>query len=141
MWGSLGWLRFGLAVIVACSHLRGFYAEYVTTWDPARILGSFNGVAAVLGFLLVSGFSICHSLVQKPEGYVRRRFMRIYPLYLVAIVLSVWVGGYWVPTGGGEDGMGPREFEDSSHFQIAVNALLLQGRWPSRCSTTARCGL
>lgn len=127
MWGSLGWLRFGLAVIVAATHLRSFYAEYVTTWDPARILGSFNGVAAVLGFLLVSGFSICHSLVQRPDGYVRRRFMRIYPLYLAAIVLSVWVGSYSTPTGGGADGMSPREFEDSSVFQVVANALLLQG--------------
>lgn len=126
MWASLGWLRFGLALIVAAYHLRGYYGSIVPRWDPTHIIGSFNGMAAVLGFLLVSGFSISHSLVQKPHGYYRRRFLRIYPMYVLAIALSVWVGAYSVPTASGA-GTDPRFFDASGGFQIVANALLLQG--------------
>lgn len=124
LWGSLGWLRFSLALIVAAAHLRAFYADSLSGLDPARIIGGFNGMAAVLGFLLVSGFSICHSLVQKPHGYVRRRFLRIYPMYLIGIVLTVMVSGYWVP---GNGDSGARYFSESGGLQILANLFLLQG--------------
>jgi peptidoglycan/LPS O-acetylase OafA/YrhL len=58
----------------------------------------FDGKAAVVGFLLVSGYSIAASLDREGDGFYRRRFFRIYPLYLSAVLFAValeaWTGGH-----------------------------------------------
>ena len=125
-WGSLGWLRFILAAIVAASHIRTYYGNTITAWDPTKVLSSFNGVAAVFGFLLVSGYSIHHSLTKRPDGYLRRRFLRIYPMYLIAILLTVAIDGYWVP-GVDVPESTPRFFEESDTKTTISNILMLQG--------------
>jgi peptidoglycan/LPS O-acetylase OafA/YrhL len=43
----------------------------------------------VLGFLVVSGYSIGHSLQRRPKGFFQRRFLRIYPLYVCAILYAL----------------------------------------------------
>src|SRR4051812_3996977 len=68
-WALLAGLRFFLAFIVFAGHLSWFA-------DLGAILtgvSSFGGRPAVLGFLLISGLSIGHSIVSRPEGYFRRR--------------------------------------------------------------------
>lgn len=64
-------------------------------------LGSLGGKAAVVGFLLVSGYSIAASLDRDKSSFYFRRFKRIYPLYFVcvlaAILLGLWLGDYQLP--------------------------------------------
>lgn len=85
-WKILGGLRFFLAFIVVCDHLHSFIAENEEPWNSFYKLGGF---AAVLGFLLVSGYSIAHSITQKPQGFYKRRLLRIYPLYICAVIFSL----------------------------------------------------
>jgi peptidoglycan/LPS O-acetylase OafA/YrhL len=97
-WAVLAGLRFALASIVLISHLHWFAPLPNLLWGVLAL----GGKAAVLGFLLVSGLSIGHSYVHNPNGYLRRRFLRIYPLYFFAVlgtvVLTVLVGSpYYLP--------------------------------------------
>ncbi|VTU28322.1 acyltransferase family protein [Variovorax sp. PBL-E5] len=82
-WSLLAALRFLLASIVAFDHLR----EYVPigAWSLIPKLGAFE---AVLGFLLISGYSIGASFIKVPDGFLIRRVKRIYPVYLASIVLA-----------------------------------------------------
>jgi peptidoglycan/LPS O-acetylase OafA/YrhL len=86
-WDVLSFLRFFLALIVALSHLKDF-APIGPVLDGIVRLGSFE---AILGFLLISGYSIGHSIQKKPEGFFLRRLWRIYPVYLAAVVLTYLV--------------------------------------------------
>jgi peptidoglycan/LPS O-acetylase OafA/YrhL len=92
-WEALALLRFFLALVVLSGHLTWFAPSSL-----ADTLAAFGGKAAVVGFLLVSGYSIAASIEQRPEGFYRRRFLRVYPLYfsaiLFAVVLEVWSGGH-----------------------------------------------
>jgi peptidoglycan/LPS O-acetylase OafA/YrhL len=82
-WSLLALLRFGLAFIVAVGHLGGSVPLGALAWIPR--LGSFE---AILGFLLVSGYSIGASYSKAPEGFYLRRAWRLYPVYLGAMVLT-----------------------------------------------------
>lgn len=84
-WQILGILRFFLAWIVFCNHLRWFI-------PPENFLLKFNefsAFSAVLGFLFISGYSIADSLTKKSEGFYKRRFIRLYPLYFFGVVVSL----------------------------------------------------
>lgn len=83
-WSLLGLLRFLLAFIVACSHVVYFDQSPV-----ALTVASLGSKAAVVGFLLVSGFSIAASFDQRSEGFYFRRFKRIYPIYLVTVLAGI----------------------------------------------------
>ena len=85
-WAILAGLRFVLAAVVLISHLGEFRP---THFDLAPV-AQLGARAAVLGFLLISGFSVGYSYVHNPKGYFSRRFLRIYPLYLFA-VLAAWL--------------------------------------------------
>ncbi len=84
-WDLLAGLRFFLSWVVLVSHVSHFvpYRDFLIRFDY------FGGHAAVLGFLLVSGYSIAHSISKKSKGFYQRRLLRIYPLYLAAIVCSL----------------------------------------------------
>jgi peptidoglycan/LPS O-acetylase OafA/YrhL len=84
-WDILAGLRFFLAWIVLASHVSNFvpYRDWLIRFDY------FGGHAAVLGFLLVSGYSIAHSISRNAERFYQRRLLRIYPLYLTAIIISI----------------------------------------------------
>jgi len=77
-WSFLGLVRFLLALVVVCHHIKG--------WE-----GFFGGNGAVLGFLFISGFSIAASLEKEQDGFLWRRFARLVPVYLLAIGLAVLV--------------------------------------------------
>jgi glycosyltransferase involved in cell wall biosynthesis len=83
-WSILAGLRFFLAWVVVCDHLR----HCVPSNDLLVSFKSFTGFSAVLGFLLISGYSIACSISKGSTGFYRRRFMRVYPLYLIAIFVS-----------------------------------------------------
>lgn len=72
-----------LAGIVLSGHMLWFHSP---AW--AVFLDQFSGKAAVMGFLLVSGFSIGASLERNETGFYRRRLLRIYPLYFFAILFA-----------------------------------------------------
>lgn len=83
LWPLLGVLRFFLALIVAVCHASLFTA----TSSRLNLLQYYSGFAAVICFLLVSGFSIAASYDSSPIGFYRRRFVRIFPLYLPLVLL------------------------------------------------------
>ena len=80
---------------------RGFAAFYVLTYDLFESTSGRLGVAgvalrfgpeAVMLFFVISGFVIAYSVAKKPmtfREYFVRRFRRIYPLFLVALLLGV----------------------------------------------------
>jgi len=84
-WEVLALLRFVLAWIVFCSHIKDFLP---LKYPAIQLSVDLGGRAAVLGFLVVSGYSIASSIQRKPDGFYRRRFFRIYPLYFTAILLT-----------------------------------------------------
>lgn len=82
-WSALAGLRFVLAFIVAVNHLPEFVP--IGTWEFVPKFGAFE---AILGFLLVSGYSIGASYSKEAEGFLWRRALRIYPVYIAAIALT-----------------------------------------------------
>jgi peptidoglycan/LPS O-acetylase OafA/YrhL len=96
-WSLLAALRFFLAAIVAFAHTVQF-GVHGTIVDA---ICSLDAKAAVIGFLLVSGFSIAASIERDQNHFYFRRFKRIYPLYFLAVVAAImleyWLGEYQVP--------------------------------------------
>ncbi|MEJ1964427.1 MAG: acyltransferase [Gammaproteobacteria bacterium] len=83
-WSLLALARFLLASIVVLGHIDGHgFAPIGWLW-PIPHLGLFE---AVLGFLLISGYSIGNSYRKQPEGFLKRRAWRVYPVYLGSLVL------------------------------------------------------
>lgn len=82
-WSLLALARFMLACIVATSHLSAFVP---LGW--LAVLPVFGMFEPVLCFLLISGYSIGNSYSKQPEGFLKRRAWRIYPVYIAAIVLT-----------------------------------------------------
>ncbi len=83
-WEILAFLRFILASVVMIGHLSdgrdiGFLKVFT-------YLGSFE---AILGFLVVSGFSIGKSIIRNQEDYLKRRIFRIYPVYIASILFGL----------------------------------------------------
>jgi peptidoglycan/LPS O-acetylase OafA/YrhL len=86
--GARGWLSW----IVVIGHL------IVVTRFGAVVSGSSVLVEAtghaVSVFIVISGFVICHLLVSDPEPYrtyLVRRWLRIYPVYFVCLMIGVAV--------------------------------------------------
>ncbi len=82
-WSGLAGLRFLLAFIVAVTHLANY-----TPLGAWGVLPSFGSFEAILGFLLISGYSIGASYAKEPRGFLVRRAKRIYPVYLASLALS-----------------------------------------------------
>lgn len=85
-WAFLGALRFVLALCVAIFHCGGSDDSFAVTNT------FFGGTGAVVGFLFVSGFSIAWSLEARPQGFLKRRFVRIYPVYLAGLLVPLGLG-------------------------------------------------
>ena len=86
-WAILAGLRFALAMVVVLAHLRWV----VPSTGAHSWLGAAGPTAAVYGFLLISGYSIASSLSSQPSGYLRRRVIRIAPVYYACCALA------WLP--------------------------------------------
>jgi peptidoglycan/LPS O-acetylase OafA/YrhL len=117
-WEMLGGLRFFLAWIVAATHLTAFLNSPSATLEW---FAAFGAKAAVLGFLVVSGYSIAASLERDSRGFYRRRFLRVYPLYFFAIVFAV---GLQMCVGDIQIGL--FSYSPSDPLTCAGNFLLLQ---------------
>jgi len=87
-WAFLALVRFVLAVAV-------FIGHYALMVDKASLslfgFGFFAAVSAVYGFFILSGYSIAASLERKSAGFYGRRFIRIWPLYLSALIFGLLV--------------------------------------------------
>ncbi|MBD2102620.1 acyltransferase [Leptolyngbya sp. FACHB-261] len=120
-WKVLAGLRFFLAWIVVSDHTRFFIPG--ADGNPLFIFSKLNAMAAVLGFLLISGYSIAHSLIKQPKEFYQRRVLRIYPLYFFAVLVSLipfWILGDTIQV--------PRqEFVQPTIWTAFGNFLLLQG--------------
>ena len=87
--------------LVELDSLRGFMAMWVYLTHIMFILGLgksgpatliSNGSMAVSVFMILSGFAIASSLLSTPQTYgqyMARRFFRIYPIYLVGLLLGL----------------------------------------------------
>ncbi|CAN2535198.1 hypothetical+protein [Methylocapsa aurea] len=87
-WEILALLRLFLAWVVLSGHLT-WYPDASGGW--VETFDDFSGKAAVIGFLLVSGFSMSASLERDEKGFYLRRLLRIYPLYLGAVLMSLLI--------------------------------------------------
>ena len=84
-WPLLAGLRFALALSVVTCHVS-ILGPVVR---PERLLWTFGGFTAVIGFFLISGYSIAHSVQSRPQGFARRRLERILPLFLAAALFGL----------------------------------------------------
>jgi peptidoglycan/LPS O-acetylase OafA/YrhL len=119
-WSILSLLRFFLSAVVVlghCSYFVGGHSDwtYIGLW--------LNQGSAVFGFFIVSGLSIGASVGRDPARYLRRRVLRIWPLYLSCIAFGLLVStrfpnGITWPRG--------TQMEAPSAQSIIVSLLMLQ---------------
>ncbi len=83
-WSALALTRFALAFIVVVNHL----GEFVPLGTFA-IFKAFGAFEAILGFLLISGYSVGQSYLLKPRGFAIRRVLRLYPAYVVCLIATL----------------------------------------------------
>jgi peptidoglycan/LPS O-acetylase OafA/YrhL len=82
-WSILAAVRFLLASVVAVNHLGEFAPLGIASFIP-----KFGAFEAILGFLLISGYSISVSYTKQPDGFLLRRLKRLYPVYLAAMAVN-----------------------------------------------------
>lgn len=115
-WSSLAACRFFLAFVVLNHHMEWFTPNAVSAF-----FALFGGKAGVIGFLVISGFSVTTSFMSRPDGFLKRRFLRIYPAYFFAVVLAlslqVLLGTVRVPE---------QTFVPDSVYTVGCNLVLLQ---------------
>ncbi len=80
-WEILALARFVLAMVVLLQHIPAIYKI------PIPWYSKFGAFEAVLGFLLISGLSIGNSIQRNQSSFFKRRLQRIYPVYVVSILL------------------------------------------------------
>lgn len=90
---SFGLLRFVLASLVIFSHSFAFVSP---EFEPLASISKGTitfGTFAVSGFFVLSGFLITRSYVRSDSlwTYSINRFLRIYPAYIVCLILSAFV--------------------------------------------------
>ncbi len=84
-WSLLALLRFVLSNIVFIYHLYYFGPQ-----DKTQLgIRNLGGVTAVICFLFLSGLSIGYSFANSPKEFIKRRLIRIYPLYFFAVLFAV----------------------------------------------------
>lgn len=120
-WALLALTRFCLAFIVmlAVGHLNNFAVLKM----PLNYISMFGGSTAVMVFLMISGISVGYSLDKNKIGFLKRRFLRIYPLYFVAILSTVCLQYYL----GSPYYVGNKEYVAAGDLTSIINFLLLQG--------------
>ena len=84
-WELLAGIRFTLAAIVVFGHIRWLGAPCPTF---VRIC-DFCPFTAVLCFLVISGYSMAHSVASRPAGFLVRRVTRIYPMYALSVLIGL----------------------------------------------------
>ncbi len=121
-WAVLAGMRFVLAMIVMCHHV----AMIGGPRDVVHYVGRIGGLAAVIAFLFVSGYSMANSLDRDPSAsrFFERRFWRIYPVYVFGLVLAVLVPLAFVLYFPDAE---PKFFDSPTKTQFIEGCLMLQG--------------
>jgi peptidoglycan/LPS O-acetylase OafA/YrhL len=92
--GLRGWL----AWTVVFSHLAMTSDIHAKGLGPAAV---HAGHLAVYTFIIISGFVITHSVIERPEPYgpyLIRRFMRIFPVFAVTCVIGFFTSDIYAET-------------------------------------------
>ena len=79
--------RFLLATLVVVVHLDIYSNSSTLRW-----ISKFGAFEAILGFLLISGYSIGYSFLRNPHIFFIRRAKRIYPIYIISMILVLCTG-------------------------------------------------
>jgi len=110
-WSTLAGLRFVLALGVLLGHIyMMFPAPFVS------MMTSIGGPSPfVLGFFVVSGYSIAAS-VERHSDYYKRRAIRILPVYYICLAIALAAMYTW-----------PQHAHHLPKKMLLVNILLLQG--------------
>lgn len=93
---NLDFLRFALAFLVVFSH--SFSLPGHEEWEPFRWLTNNQidgGAMAVNFFFIISGFLVTQSWQRSksPLDYLKKRVLRIYPGFIVVVLLCAFVAG------------------------------------------------
>ena len=118
-WPVLSALRFWLASIVVVGHV----ASETTAPHWLSSYTQFGGWAAVIGFLIISGYSINHSISRESHQYLLRRVLRIYPSYIFSLLFGLALFAIF----GHAIVMRDHTETAPNPLQVVGNALLLQG--------------
>ncbi len=86
-WPALALVRGVLAAIVAVAHVGIFLGDI----SPLILWCSHLSFAAVVGFLVISGYSIGASPQRDAAGFYSRRLRRLVPWYSVALIAGIFV--------------------------------------------------
>lgn len=134
--GVRAWLAWTVVIshVVLLSGASGVIAEKIAE----------AGHHAVLVFIIISGFVITHLIVTKAESfgvYLLRRVLRIYPLYIVALILGIITAPIAFATLADYPLLVPlqqhhwsaQSYEFSAHFwpHLIAHLVLIQGMIPN----------
>ena len=126
-WAALGGLRFFLASIVVFSHLQQCTPD---SWQLGVQFWSDTGrFAAVLGFFVISGYSIGASVNRDAGNFYERRVWRIAPVYFTGFLFALLpfvIGGPGLKYPNGTYFEAPSP-DAHGILQFVMNALCLQG--------------
>ena len=89
-WPLLGAVRFFLAFVVLTYHL----SWYIPDAGAVLKFAKFSPLVAVLGFLVISGYSIAASFEAQTNGFYFRRALRIIPIYVLSVAYSTFIARY-----------------------------------------------
>jgi peptidoglycan/LPS O-acetylase OafA/YrhL len=120
IWPLLAGMRFFFAMWVLFDHTYNFGPA-----ERAMPVFTKSGLVAVMCFFVISGFSIHHSIANRPTGYGTRRFWRIAPTNVLAVAIG-WLGYVVLGLSGGY-GTPP---VTPTAFQWIGSLLLLQCVFP-----------
>jgi peptidoglycan/LPS O-acetylase OafA/YrhL len=132
-------LRAWMAWWVVCQHLLQISGVAQSSQDIVMRFLTMGGLA-VMVFAIISGFVITNLLIVKQEhyvAYITRRFLRIYPLYVVALLLALLLRGpyydFVAQSPWASPGTAARFASEQAAMpiHIALHALLLQGVVPN----------
>jgi len=87
---GLDGLRGWLAWTVVFGHIA-YFTGLLAPW-ASRDQTQLAGAVAVMIFIILSGFVITHLVIEKREPYrlyIARRALRIYPIYLLALLMGI----------------------------------------------------
>jgi peptidoglycan/LPS O-acetylase OafA/YrhL len=120
-WAILALIRFILAFIVMYGHLYAYIIGF--KFVTFQFIIDLGPKAAVMAFLLISGISIGYSYAKNSKGFIKRRFLRIYPLYFAAVLFGVFLQYYL----GSPYVLPNSTMHAAGNFTSMANFLLLQG--------------
>ena len=81
----LALVRFLMALMVVGYHLT----SVVRPKETVPFIETYGGLGCICGLLVISGYSIAHSITTQPKRFYRRRAWRILPVYYATMLLAL----------------------------------------------------